>query len=59
MKFVTKSEAEKLFNEISDLKSLLRVSNSEFIGVEETANLLGFKKSYLYKLIHQKTNSTL
>jgi len=53
MRFVTVKEAEKLFTEISDLKSLLRVSNSKFIGVEETANLLGFKKSYLYKLIYR------
>jgi len=53
MKFVTVKDAEKLFTEISDLKSLLRVSNSEYIGVEETANLLGYKKSYLYQLIHR------
>ena len=53
MKFLTVNDAKNLFNEISDLRSLLRASNSEFIGVEETANLLGFKKSYLYKLIHK------
>ncbi len=53
MKFVTVQEADSLYKEISSLKSLIRESNSEYIGVEETAKLLGFKKSYLYQLIHK------
>lgn len=45
--------ATKFFNELAEIKSLITVSNAEFIGIDEASKHLGLSKTYLYSLVHK------
>jgi excisionase family DNA binding protein len=45
--------AKKFFDELEEIKSLITVSNAEFIGIEEASKHLRLSKTYLYSLVHK------
>ncbi len=45
--------AARFLNELAELKSLITVSNAEYIGIEEASKHLGLSKTYLYSLVHK------
>ncbi len=45
--------AAKFLNELAEIKSLITVSNAEYIGIEEASKHLGLSKTYLYTLVHK------
>lgn len=45
--------AKKFFDELAEIKSLITVSNAEFIGVDEASKHLGLSRTYLYSLVHK------
>ena len=44
----------KIYNSLEELKSLITVSKAEFIDIDEAAEYLRLKKSYIYNLVHRK-----
>jgi len=45
--------ATQFFNELAEIKSLITISNAEFIGVDEASKHLGLSRTYLYSLVHK------
>ena len=41
----------KIFHSLEELKSLIQDAHKKYLGAEEAAKFLGFKKSYLYNLV--------
>lgn len=44
----------KIYSELLEIKSLIKVSNAQLLDVDEAARFLKLKKSYVYTLIHRK-----
>ena len=45
--------AKKFFDELAEIKSLITISNAEYIGIDEASKHLGLSKNYLYSLVHK------
>ena len=45
--------AKKFFDELAEIKSLITVSNAEYIGIDEASKHLGLSKNYIYSLVHK------
>ena len=45
---------QKIYNLLKEIKFSIVVSKAEFIGIDEAAEYLRLKKSYLYNLVYRK-----
>ncbi len=44
----------KVYTELETIKNLVKTNNVQFIDINEAAEFLKLKKSYLYFLVHKK-----
>ena len=44
----------KIYEELTEIKKLINYQNLELLDIEQTAEYLKLKKSYIYSLIHKK-----